>query len=488
MAQGVADNVVEIPGVPGDIGIAVSTPALEQGGVADVQPERSQENATGLHGDECAWNPLDFVSPSFLAIFLPMALLLGSWVVTLALARGKDSTLAWVPYASFVAMGTFGLFFGIYWIAFMLTKGEKSYTKVIIGNFWTSALFFAEIALRRQLATFALVASTVPLVVWLRVSSGPRPKFALKFLGILMLFEIPLYGVRRVLPPVLCLTDQISPMITASVYPIMAATYECLYMPFIFFVWGSRDRGDTPELSLHFQLSVVMASSEALFYGGLMQMVSRYPEADLPKCVAMSILGRCFSKIVDRAGFWYWFVSRWWTNQMDPQRDLICRHLSLQYLYGMLFVVMMATSAIGMLAVEDIYERQFDTLYTRPVFWCVVISSASMGALTEISVGFLAYWQRREVSGTFAETFLALHSPGKQPFFTRLREIAGKPAKRDFENIIRAAPTTDMCEPVMNFVTPKDLVIMTAVVVSYAVGPSAQALGFIAEPDSAFCS
>merc|ERR1719226_217719 len=136
----------------------------------------------------------------------------------------------------------------------------------------------------------------------------------------------------------------------------------------IFYVWSSQSRLDTPELALHFQVALIMASSEALFYGGLIQMVSRYPESILPRYVAFSIIGRCCSKFFDRAGFYYWALSWCWPNEMSAQRDLIGRHAASQYIYGAFFVIMMSMCGIGVSAVEEAYGKHFGTIYTRPIF------------------------------------------------------------------------------------------------------------------------
>jgi len=266
--------------------------------------------------------------------------------------------------------------------------------------------------------------------------------------------------------------------------------YECSYMPLIFWFWSLKDRRDTPELALHFQLSAVMASSEALFYGGLTQIISRYAESDIPRCVAVSLLGRCFSKIVDRSGFWDFFSSRCWPNKMCKKRDLIGRHKSVQYCYGFLFVVMFSISGFGMFMVEAISKEQFETLYTRPVFWAVIFVSAIVGLITEMLIAALSFWHRRKVpgAGSFLGTFLAMHQPGMQPYFKNLRQIFGTPARRDFEGIIMASPITDTCVSFMGCVSPRTLVLMSAILTAYCTGPSAQALGFVARPDSAFCS
>jgi len=276
-------------------------------------------------------------------------------------------------------------------------------------------------------------------------------------------------------------------MLTASMYPLLAMTYECLYTPFIFYVWGSKDRRDTPQLALHFQLSLVLASSEALFYGGLMQMASRYPESELPRYAGMSLLSRCASKIADRCGVWYWLMSKCWRNEVTANRDLIGRHSSSQYCYGLLIVSMMSVSGISMLATEAVHDEQFGTVYTRPMFWLAVITSAIMGVATEMCIAAVSWWQRREMPGadTLVGTFLALHRPGMQPFFTSLRQM-GRPANREFENHILPTPTTDTCTSA--FSSPEAIAMLCAVAGSYAMGPSAQALGLMLNPDSALCA
>merc|ERR1712025_1103628 len=75
-------------------------------------------------------------------------------------------------------------------------------------------------------------------------------------------------------------------------------------------------------------------------------------------------------------------------------------------------------------------------------------------------VAWLAWWQRRGNSkATYWETFMGMHQPGMQPYFTRLGEILGKPAKRSFETAVRPASQSDSsCALAMGF-SGKHLVI-----------------------------
>jgi len=446
--------------------------------------------AQGLYGEGAAWGLRDFLSRSFLAPLSIFTLLWSFLAPFLAMAQGQDSMVAWMPFAMSVSLGNVLLFFGIFWCHLCLIKGDKHYFGVWCGNVFTSVTGGAEIILRRNLPMIYIIASGMLLMILICCFPGTRSKFATRsIIGLLCLFEIPLYGVRRFLPPLLCTADAISPLVTSFVYPMITAVYEGLYLPLVFYMWSFKSRQRIPELALYFQLTLIMASSEALFYGGLIQMVSRYPEAMLPRYVGVSIMSRCFGKLLDRCGFWHWVSSRLFSNEMHASRDLIGRHSNAQYVYGAIIVLMMSASGLMMQVVESIHGTHFQTVYSRPILWFVMFSSVAMGMATEMCIAALSWWHRREIpnSGTYAENFLMLHLPGRQPYFTSLRNLLGKPANRRFERKIRPREITDTLRPVM-MISPQNVVLLTSVALCFAIGPSAQTLGFINSPDSASCN
>jgi len=445
---------------------------------------------TGLYGEGAAWGPRDFVNLFFLAPWALFTFVFSFMSPFLAMAQGEDSMVAWVPFAMSVSIGNLLLFFGIAWCCFCLIKGDKHYARVTVLVVFNSVVCGVEIVVRRKVPMLYAGASAILMAGLLLKHPGRRRKFALRTIGMFVAFELPLLSIRRFVPPLLCVADGITPLVTSFVYPMITTLYEGLYVPVIFYMWKSKwRRSDTPELALHFQLTIIMASSEALFYGGLVQMIHRYPEAMLPRYTGVSIISRCFGRLLDRSGATHWAASCCFSNQMDANRDLIGRHSNAQYMYGLLIVIMMAASGLMMHVVEVILGEQFHTVYTQPVFWYVMVGSVAMGFGTELCIAALSWWHRREMPdrSTYAQTFLTMHTPGRQPYFSTLRSLFGRPSDRSFENGIREREITDTVHPILNLLSPEKMVLLTAVCLSFAIGPLAQSNGFISDPDSANC-
>jgi len=292
---------------------------------------------------------------------------------------------------------------------------------------------------------------------------GRRNKFSAQWMAIIGFSVLPFIFSRDFLPPLLCITDSISPVISSCIYPLLLSIYEGVYLPLIFWVWHFDSRRDTPYLGLSFQLAQFNAFSEALFCGGLIAMVHRYSEAELPRIAGVAILGRCFGgKLLNRSGFWEYCGSCIWCNSMTSQRDLIGRHAHAQYLFSIVFVMLLAIGAFSILSFEAFTGRQVSAPYTKPAFWIVLLSNAFMSVLTELCVAALTFVQRRQAvastagAQTFVQTFMAMHRSGMQPYTTTFRGIfgLGPAAERSFEAFDPESEVSDRCHQCASVSSP----------------------------------
>jgi len=459
---------------------AIDAQAGVEAPIADVQVDREkasenvkdqEEQIERLCEHDAVWSMLEFFKPTLGLPLLAWGLVFGGVTPALEVGVRDDTDEAWHVFKACVFVIDVPFFFANYWVGFNVIRGHHQYGGALFSSLLYSTLDFLETTLTKRGGFFSLIGSTTLNMTLLGCWRGQRAKFALQALGMVIFFQIGLFWTGRLFPYLLCMAEDISPYIPPLLHPIFASCYELMFMPLVFKLWASKSRHDTPELVLHWILAVVHSSSEAIFFGGLMHLVARSPDALLPRSAASSILARCASKLFDRFGFYYYFFPWCFGNKMTWDRDLVNRHAHAQSWVGLVFLVLMLPNWVFMLAIEAMGTEESGTVYTRTAFWAIVSVAAVAAVLTEMCVAALTWWQRRECldADSYWGTFSKMHQPGMQPHFTKFSEFFGKPAERAFEKNVHTSVVTDV-KPVV-CVPPKHVMIFSALALAYAPGP-----------------
>jgi len=231
----------------------------------------------------------------------------------------------------------------------------------------------------------------------------------------------------------------------------------------IFFIWRKRIRADCPELGLHAQLLNCLMVSEALYYGGLLLMIDRYPDMEAVRVGISSIMMRFLSKLLDRAGIIYYASSCMWPNKMDRERDLVGRVSCIQSWLNLLLPIILIAPVAYLKIAEVMYGISFKLVFDRSVCFPMFAFAGLMGVFTEFCVAALTWHQRRgrPKQLTLWQTLKCMTEPGMQPYFQKRSQLLGAPADRAFESQPRLDEVTDTIRK-LPFLTEKEAVMVFA--------------------------
>jgi len=236
-----------------------------------------------LFPDTMAIGPWDFLSPTRLFGISALGLLAGFNPIAAISITFMPSDEVVVLRSVHAGVNTFMMYSLASFCLFCVAKGDKHNWGCLFCSAVAGISYFTEcITIARESGTVIspTLSGAVTLMV-LSVCPGRRNCFG-AVTGVCFYFSIlPFVLCRIFLPTLFCLADGVNPLISSLIYPILLSMYECLYLPAIFYMWNIRSRRDCPGLGLTCQLALFNAFSEALFFGGLVQMAHRYSEAQL---------------------------------------------------------------------------------------------------------------------------------------------------------------------------------------------------------------
>jgi len=346
---------------------------------------------------------------------------------------------------------------------------------------------FCETFLLQRQAVLDLLwmgANGVTIAIFVR---GKRRRYAAEFLIIFALFNVIAALLGRFAPGLICLANKVHPVVSTVLYSCIASAYSTAYTPLILWFWSRKQRADTPELGLHLQLAIIFFASEALYFGGLVQLVNRYP--DESHKVFMAIASRTVMDLLNRTGLGHYIWSRVTrgTSEMTPARDLYGRHASSTSWVVIWFVSPMAVGALALMVLEAVEDVSTNSFLLKAELWRAMLAAIAANLFLEVFVASLSWRQLQATAGrsdhsetsspSLLRILFSMSEPGMQPHLVSLR----KPyALQRCPMEVRDAPLTDSCHPYI-FLQPKQAMIATAIAVSLSLGPMPQTMSIITD-------